>query len=272
VYGGKGANQAVAAARLGSAVTFVGSVGKDQYGDQIRLNLVSDGIDVRYLSIADGHATGAAGIVVDSSGNNYIAVASGANHAVSPAQIDNARSVIESANVVLLQMEISAPANRRVVEIASGANVPVILNFAPARIGEFEIDGRIAGLIVNETEAAEISGMVCQTVADAYNVASHLLSMVGSFVVVTLGKAGAVLADGSGAAHVPAYEIVPVDATAAGDVFCGCLAVEIARGSDLRNSCNFANAAAALSVTRPGAQPSIPTRQALEEFLRTAHA
>lgn len=266
--GGKGANQAVAAARAGGAVAFVGRVGDDVFGEQARENLRQDAIAIGHLATDPESSTGIALIFVDDTGENSIAVASGANAGVSVADVDAARDLIATAGVLLMQLEIPLPAVAAAVRIAAAHRVPIILNPAPARSLDAELLQHVGILTPNETEAERLTGIRVHDPDTAAAAARALLRCGIQRVSVTMGARGAYVADETGGAMVPAFAVAAVDATGAGDVFNGALAVALTEEMGLLDAVRFANAAAALSVTRRGAQPSAPRRLEIDDFLR----
>lgn len=267
--GGKGANTAVAAARTGrrTRTRFITALGDDAPGEALLRSFAGDGIDTSAVKRVAGLRTGCALILVDASGNNAIAVAPGANAALAPADIDAAETMLTSASMVVMQMEIPTATVRHVLARCAAASVPVLLNYAPVRDRSVEVDGKLHGLVVNETEAAQLTGLAVSDVTSARRAAETLLARGPRFVVVTLGSAGAVLSAEGGSRHVPAFPVDVVDTTAAGDTFCGALAVALVEGQPLPEATRFAAAAAAVSVTRLGAQPSVPTRDEVEAML-----
>lgn len=261
--GGKGANQAVAAARAGGQVVYVAAVGADAFGKQLVEAWSADGIDVSRVKVCEGVSCGTALIIYDGQGDNYLAVAPGANDHVLPADVDAARSLIEGAGAVVLQNEIPAETTARAMELAGECGVPAIFNYAPFRGGQISIDRELAVLVVNETEAAGLLGGEGEPEA----MARALAARGPNTVIVTLGAEGSlVLVEGS-ALRVGAFPVAPVDTTAAGDTYCGALAVARTEGADWTEAVQFASAAAALCVTKAGAQPSIPKRAEIESFL-----
>ncbi len=267
-FGGKGANQAVAAARAGAQTTFVTCLGDDVYAPIMLDNFKRDGIITDWILRLPNFATGSALIMVDCIGQNFIAVAPGANYALEPVHIDNGTDLIQRSAMLVMQMEIPVSTTLHILEIAARFGTPVLFNYAPAHSHEIPISSQIHGLIVNEIEASGLTGLPVETLDQAAEAAKMLLAKGPKLVVLTLGAEGAYVASAEFQAHVPTYKVTPVDTTAAGDVFCGALAVALVEGKPLREAVQFANAASALSVTRMGAQPSIPLRTAIDAFLR----
>jgi ribokinase len=266
--GGKGANQAVAAARAGADVTFIARVGDDLFGEQAVEGFVGDGIDVGHVTRDPGAPSGVALIFVDNRGENSIAVASGANANLTPADIASASDVIASCDVLVMQLETPLETVAAAAAVAAENGVRVILNPAPARPLGDDILRNVSVLTPNESETELLTGVSVDG-EEAAASAGGLLSTRGvDTVLITLGARGAfVLGSGKGTL-VPGFEVEAVDTTAAGDVFNGALAVALAEGRPLTEAVTFANAAAALSVTRLGAQPSAPTRDQIDDFLR----
>ncbi len=266
-FGGKGANQAVAAARAGAGVAFLTCLGDDAYAQQQRENFERDRIDLRHTRFVSGQWSGTALILVDAEGRNSIAVAPGANDLVTTDQIDRASGLIAGARVLVVQNEIPARATRHAVEAAHRAGVTTLLNYAPVRDGSIELDAAVSLLVVNETEAAELTGMAEVTPQTAADAARRLHSRGPAVVIVTLGAAGVCVIDRGDVWTLEAMKVKPLDTTAAGDTFCGALAACLAARTPLKEAVRFASGAAALSVTRSGAQPSIPHRSEVEAFL-----
>jgi len=265
--GGKGANQAVAAARAGGQVVFVARVGADSFGDQAIAGFTADGIDTRYIVRDENAASGVACIFVDRNGQNSIAVASGANMRLRPSDLHAAEGVIADAAVVLLQLEIPLETVDVAVDIAAAHGVPVILNPAPAQPLQDDLLRKIAILTPNEIEAGMLTGIRVTDEASAKKAALALCGRGVAMVVVTLGDRGSLLCGRDQIISIPAFPVKAVDTTAAGDVFNGALAVCLAEGQSIHDAVRFASAAAAISVTRLGAQPSAPTRPEIERFL-----
>jgi len=266
--GGKGANQAVGAARAGGDVVFVSCVGDDGYGEQVIASLRQDGIDTRFVSREPGVATGTALIMVGGAGQNYLAVAPGANYRLTPAHVDRAREAISGAAIVISQCEILPETLDHVIALGAELGKPVMLNLAPARPVSAASLARLAYLSVNEIEAEFLTGLKVATERDVETAAEALLEKGRNTATLTLGARGAYVAGaGVSGSLVPGFAVDAVDTTAAGDVHCGALAVALVEGKPLLEAARFANAAAALSVTKLGAQPSAPKREDIEALL-----
>lgn len=265
--GGKGANQAVAAARAGARVCFVTKLGRDFFANLAVENLQKEGISTEYVSFAENQHTGAALIIVEESGENMIAVAIGANASLHPSEVDRAESAIARSDILLLQLECSMEANEQAIRIARRHGVRVILNPAPGRPLPAELLRQIDILTPNETEAQAISGIPVTGPESARDAAVSLIAMGTKTVIVTLGKAGAFVASKDISCLVPTPQVSAVDTTGAGDAFNGALATALAEGQDLLEAVRFANHAAALSVTRVGTAPAMPSRREIDEFL-----
>lgn len=267
VYGGKGANQAVAAARAGGNVAFVNCVGEDAYTPQMVVNYINDGIDTQYVFPENGISSGHALIMIGGQGMNYISVSPGANYRLTPEKINQAMPVIDEAAMIVMQFEIPEETIRHVTAIAHKKNIPVLWNVAPARSFDFSLLPKINILVLNEVEAGFLSGMLVKTETDAEIAAGKLIGIGVEKVIITLGSGGALAVTGDGKVSVPAFTVEAIDTTAAGDTFCGSLAVALVEGKSLKEALIFASAAAAISVTRMGAQPSAPYRNEIEDFL-----
>lgn len=273
--GGKGANQAVAAARLArerGAVGLIGCVGPDAYGDELTNVLADEGIVLDGLVRARTHATGVAVITVDDQGENTIVVAGGANRRLTEARIDQGESLFRSARVVLLQLEIPTASVAHAIEHARGSGARIVLNAAPvpARGLDESLLRAVDVLIVNEHEAAHLVGEDDR--GTVKYLAGRLREMGPKHIIVTQGRDGAVFTStGQRLERLPAFRINAVDTTAAGDAFCGALAVALAEGgpeTSMREAVRFASAAGALAATKPGAQPSLPTRAEVDAMIK----
>lgn len=269
VGGGKGANQAIAAARQGAAVRFVGAVGDDDFGRSALADLHANGVDTSLVLVAPDAATGVAGIFVDAQGANSIVLAPGANHVLSVAQVEAAAGAIASSSYLVCQLETPLDSVVRAIEIAHGAGVKVVFNPAPAGPLPERLLPMVDYLVVNETEAAQLSGLRVDSPADAAQAARALRQCGAGAVLLTMGEAGVAVCDAAGDCLVPAVKVQPVDTTAAGDTFVGALTVALAQGKPLLAATREAQCAAALAVTRVGAQTSIPTRAELQQFIES---
>ncbi len=265
--GGKGANQAVAAARAGGRVTFVARVGDDVFGERALANFRTDGIDAGFVFRTPGTSSGVALINVDERGENAISVASGANAALTVVDLEKARPAFETAGIVLLQLESPLAVVVETIRRAKAVGVPVILNPAPARLLDDGLLSLVSFLTPNEHEAALLAGIPVEIESGAREAAARLRARGAGCVIITLGDQGAFASSAEFEGPVPAFKVDPVDTTAAGDVFNGALAVSLAEREPLAQALRFASAAAAISVTRFGAQPSAPTRSEIEAFL-----
>ena len=267
VYGGKGANQAVVAARAGGKVAFVNCVGQDAYTPQMVQNYKNDGIDTRFVFQEENIASGHALIMIDQAGNNIISVAPGANNLLTPSKIDKALSIINEAAMIVMQFEIPEETIKYVIDLANQKNIPVLWNVAPARPFDFSYIPKVNILVLNEVEAGFLADMPVENEADAEKAAEKLVKMGVEKVIITLGSQGAFVLTKDEKVSVPSFKVNAVDTTAAGDTFCGAFAVALVEGKSLKESLRFASAAAAISVTRIGAQPSAPTREEIDLFL-----
>ena len=267
--GGKGANQAVAAARCGGRVKLVANVGTDSFGSQAITNFQADGIDTTHVFQDAGAPSGIALIMVSEAGENSIAVAPGANHRLSPANIDELRSIIHEASILLIQLEIPLETVEKAIEIAHKHKVKTILNPAPACKLSDALLAQVSIITPNESEAALLTGIQVHNEPDAIEAGKQLIQRGVGIAIITLGAQGAMLVNADGAQKVSTYSLNPIDTTAAGDTFNGALAVALSEGKNLLQAVQFANAAAALSVTRMGAQPSVPQRSEVEQLLNT---
>jgi len=265
--GGKGANQAVAAARLGATVAMVGRVGNDAFARLLLDNLAAAGVDHTSVIQDSGAATGVALIVVDAAGQNSIVVASGANMRLSPADVETAETAIASADVLLLQLETPLETATRAAQIAHAHGVTVILNPAPAQPLPPALLSLVDVLVPNESETALLTGLPIDSRARVEAAAGALRKSGVGAVILTLGERGALLAQAGGTQAFPAFMVMAVDTTAAGDAFMGGLAVALAEGQSLAEGIRWGNAAGALAASQLGAQPSLPTRRAVEKFL-----
>jgi ribokinase len=266
VSGGKGANQAVAAARLGAQVSMIGCVGSDAYGEALRGALLAERIDCQAVSTVDG-SSGVALIVVDDSSQNSIVIVPGANGALTAEAIDRFDSVMLAADVLICQLEVPDASVGHALKRGRELGKTVILNPAPAsRPLPPDWYASIDYLIPNESEASALTGLVVDSLETAQAAATRLIAMGAGKVIITLGAQGSLFADGQRFEHFPAPEVKAVDTTAAGDTFVGGFAAALAEGKDEVQAIRFGQVAAALSVTRAGAQPSIPALSDVQAF------
>lgn len=263
--GGKGANQAVAAARAGGRVSFIARVGQDAYGRAAIAGWRRDGIDTRRILRDPKQPSGTALIFVAANGENSIAVASGANAALTPRDIRASPTAFRDARVLLVQLETPLETVRAAIDEARKAGARVILNPAPAQALPRDVLRAVSVITPNETEAALLTNIPVKDIASAKAAARSLRHRGVETVVITLGRRGALVATADGETIVKGFAVKPVDTTAAGDVFNGALAVALAENQPLQRAVRFANAAAALSVTKKGAQSSAPGRNAIEK-------
>ncbi len=266
--GGKGFNQATAAARLGAEVTLVGSVGADPFGEMLLRATENEGIDSRFVTKRTDTGTGVATIVIEPDGDNSIIVIPRANMALTTAEIDAAADAIANADVLLLQLETSIAASEHAAAIAKAHGTTVILNPAPAQPLPDSLLTHVDILTPNQSETELLSKMQVSNDEEARNAAAVLRARMAntetSTVVLTLGKRGALILTATTSESVPARAVEAVDTTGAGDAFCGALATALASGETLHTAIGFANAAGAAAVTVVGATPSMPTREKVE--------
>lgn len=272
IPGGKGANQAVAAARQGADVRFIGAVGDDGFGDFSQQSLSADGISLTHLSRIPGVATGVAGILVEDNGSNSIVLAAGANASLTPAHIDAAAADIRSAQILLCQLETPLNTVTQAIATARAAGVKVILNPAPAQDLSPELLAQVDYLILNETEAGQLSGIAVTDNASAQAASEKLMAMGVGQVLLTMGGHGALITQPGHSQFIPAIRVDVVDTTAAGDTFVGAFAVGIANGLSLLEASQEAQYTAALTVTKLGAQTSIPQRAEVLAFMAARKA
>lgn len=266
-FGGKGANQAVGAARAGGDVWLVNCVGDDPFGSLLIENLRQSGVHVEHVRLEKGVASGAALIMVGGAGENYISIAPGANFHLTPSMLAALEPLLREAGMVLMQYEIPPEMLYASIDKAYSMGIPVMFNLAPARLFEPAYLPKIKYLVVNETEAQSLCGFPVDTPRKVEYAASTLIAKGVETVVITLGAQGAYLASKDLQKAIPAFHVEAVDTTAAGDIFCGALAVAIVEGNSLVDAARFASAASAISVTRIGAQPSAPSRDEIDQFL-----
>lgn len=269
--GGKGANQAVGAARAakpGTQVTFIAKVGKDVFGDQAIAGFKKDKIQTDYIFRDSKNPSGVALIFVAEDGKNSIGVASGANATLSPGDVKKAAQAIKSADILVLQLETPLETVQAAIEIADQAEVPVILNPAPAQKLPPKILQKVTILTPNEIEAETLTGIAVKNKTTAAQAAKILHDQGVPIVIVTLGAKGAYLSTPALKEMIKPFKVKALDTTAAGDIFNGSLAAALSEGTGLLEAVHFASAAAALSVTKLGAQPSAPRRREINELLK----
>lgn len=267
--GGKGANQAVAAARYGNRVVFVAKTGNDLFGERVRSSLREDDIVTDYVSIDPLHPSGVALITIDARAENCIVVASGANMYLSTADVDAAREEISAADVVLMQLESPIETVTYAARMAAEAGVKVVLNPAPAPDKPLpeELMRSLYLITPNRSEASRLSGIEVKDLASARAAAKAILDRGPQSVIITLGGDGSLVYDGQEFTFIEATKVEAVDTTAAGDTFNGVLATMVAEGCGLVDAAREASVAAAISVTRMGAQPAAPTRSEVDAVM-----
>lgn len=264
--GGKGANQAVAAARLGGDVKFLTCVGEELTGHVLEGKFKEDGIDTSMMKFSKENPTGTALIYVADDGENCIAVAPGANNDISPEDMDAAEAEIAKADYLLLQLEIPMATVQRAVELAHKHGVKAIINPAPMAAIPSETLSKLYAITPNETEAEKLTGVKISSEEDAYKAAEALLAMGVQNAIITLGSTGSILCNAQERFLVPARKVKAVDTTAAGDVYNGALVAALSEGKAFRDAMCFATLASSISVTRLGAQPSVPARSEVNEL------
>jgi ribokinase len=265
--GGKGANQAVAAARLGARVSMVTRVGQDVFGEQLLANLRAHGIDVSHAVVDQERPSGVASIVVDDHARNSILVVPGANHGLSAEDVRAAAAVIESADLLLCQLEVPLETVREALRLARSAGVRTLLNPAPASTLPDDVLRLTDLCIPNENELGLLTGLPIADVAQTTRAAQALRARGPGLVIVTLGERGALVVDSQAAERFPALPVAAVDTSGAGDAFIGALAVFLAQQMSLPDAVRRANAVAGLAVTAVGTQTALPTAAQLAAFL-----
>ncbi|HLF36077.1 MAG TPA: ribokinase [Cyclobacteriaceae bacterium] len=268
VFGGKGANQAVGAARAGGLVTFVTCLGNDYNAFAMISNFKKDKINVDHIIKENGIACGTALIMIGSHGENYISVAPGANYRLTKEMIDQIIPLIAEASLVMLQYEILPETLEYIIEKCHKSAKAVMLNLAPARNISHVSLKRTKYLVVNETEAQFLSGMPIIDTGNIGQALKVLKNLGPEIVIITLGENGSFIQTPSETFKVPAFRVNAVDTTAAGDVYCGTLAAALSEEKNLHEAVTMASAAAAIAVTRMGAQPSAPYRNEIDEFIK----
>lgn len=266
-FGGKGANQAVAAGRSGANIAFIACTGDDDTGERVRKQLASDNIDVLPVSVVEGESTGVALIFVNAEGENVIGIHAGANAALTTERVEAQRAIISGADALLMQLESPVESVLAAAKIAHENHTTVVLNPAPARVLSDELLALVDIITPNETEAEKLTGIRVENDDDAARAAGALHDKGIGTVIITLGSRGVwVSANGEGR-RVPGFKVKAIDTIAAGDTFNGALVTALLEGRALDEAIRFAHAAAAIAVTRKGAQPSVPWRKEIDEFL-----
>ena len=265
--GGKGANQAVAAARLGAAVSMIGCLGDDAFGEAMRASLKNDGVGISAVRSVAGQHTGTALITVAPEGGNTIVLAPGANGAAGAPELHALEVLLPQAGLLLLQLEVPLETVRGALALAAEHQVPAILDPAPARMLPKDVLQLVAVLTPNEVEAAQLTGLTVNSPGEAAVAARSLHKAGAGAVVVTLGALGCYYLTEEEQRFMPGFKINAVDTVAAGDAFNGALAVALSEERPWREAIRFATAAGALTATRPGAQPALPSRAEVEAFL-----
>jgi ribokinase len=265
--GGKGANQAVAAVRLGADVTMVGKVGSDPFGDDFLYTLKNEGIKTANILRDTRYPTGVGSITLEENGNNRIVVVPGANLHYNSSELDNIKSLFHNAELLMVQLEMDLNMIEKAVAYAAEVQVPVILNPAPAQRLSDDLLKNVSYLTPNESEVEILTGIKVLTLEDAENAGKVLLNKGVQNVIITLAEKGSLIVNRKETVHVPSLKVKPVDTVAAGDSFNGALAVGIVNGRPLKDAVEYANAVGAITVTREGAIPSLPTKLEVEEFL-----
>jgi ribokinase len=266
VPGGKGANQAAAAAKLGGDTAMVGRVGGDAFGPALIENLARQGVNTEEIVLDEETSSGVAVIVVDDAGENRIVISAGANGRVGTSDIDRVEGLLRVAKFLILQLEIPLEVVEYAIEKAAAHPVNVILNPAPASPVSPEVLGRVDWLVPNETEAKLLTGLDVSDLSSAEKAALQFLEYGVSRVIITLGERGALLMTDEAATHVTTRRVEVVDTTAAGDAFIGALAVALVKGVSQLDAVRYAAAAGTLAVTKFGAQTSLPTAEEVQVF------
>ncbi|EIX1532739.1 ribokinase [Cronobacter sakazakii] len=267
-FGGKGANQAVAAGRSGADIAFIACVGEDDIGERIRQQLSLDNIDVEPVSAVTGESTGVALIFVNGEGENVIGIHAGANAALTPERVNQQREKIANARALLMQLESPVESVIAAARIAHENQTTVILNPAPARALSDDLLALVDIITPNETEAEKLTGVKVVDDDSAAQAAAVLHQKGIETVIITLGSRGVWLSVNGEGQRVPGFRVKAVDTIAAGDTFNGALMTALLEGTPMLEAIRFAHAAAAIAVTRPGAQPSVPWRDEIDAFLQ----
>lgn len=271
-FGGKGANQAVAAGRSGADISFIACVGDDDIGERVRKQLASDHIDTQPIEAIKDTTTGVALIFVNAEGENVIGIDAGANKAVTPEYLDRYKERVIGASALLMQLESPLETVIAAAKIAKDNGTQVILNPAPACELPDELLARVDIITPNETEAEKLTGIKVESHADAARAANALHDKGIATVIITLGSKGVWLSQQGEGKLMAGFRVKAVDTIAAGDTFNGALITALLEGKSMDTAVRFAHAAAAIAVTRPGAQPSVPWRKEIDDFLTQQEA
>lgn len=266
-FGGKGANQAVAAGRSGANIAFIACTGDDDTGERVRKQLASDNIDVAPVSVVAGESTGVALIFVNAEGENVIGIHAGANAALTKERVEAQRAIIAGAEALLMQLESPVESVLAAAKIAHENHTTVVLNPAPARVLSDELLALVDIITPNETEAEKLTGIRVENDDDAARAARALHDKGIGTVIITLGSRGVWASVNGEGRRVPGFKVKAIDTIAAGDTFNGALVTAQLEGKRMDEAIRFAHAAAAIAVTRKGAQPSVPWRKEIDEFL-----
>lgn len=266
-FGGKGANQAVAAGRSGANIAFIACTGDDDTGERVRNQLASDNIDTAPVSVVEGESTGVALIFVNAEGENVIGIHAGANAALTTERVEAQRGIIAGAEALLMQLESPVESVLAAAKIAHENHTTVVLNPAPARVLSDELLALVDIITPNETEAEKLTGIRVENDDDAARAARALHEKGIGTVIITLGSRGVWASVNDEGRRVPGFKVKAIDTIAAGDTFNGALVTALLEGKAMDDAIRFAHAAAAIAVTRKGAQPSVPWRKEIDEFL-----
>lgn len=266
-FGGKGANQAVAAGRSGANIAFIACTGDDDTGERVRKQLASDNIDIAPVSVVAGESTGVALIFVNAEGENVIGIHAGANAALTTERVEAQREIIANAEALLMQLESPVDSVLAAAKIAHENHTTVVLNPAPARVLSDELLALVDIITPNETEAEKLTGIRVENDDDAARAAHALHDKGIDTVIITLGSRGVWASVNGEGRRVPGFKVKAIDTIAAGDTFNGALVTSLLEGKRMDDAIRFAHAAAAIAVTRKGAQPSVPWRKEIDEFL-----
>ncbi|EKS6354390.1 ribokinase [Enterobacter hormaechei] len=266
-FGGKGANQAVAAGRSGANIAFIACTGDDDTGERVRKQLASDNIDIAPVSVVAGESTGVALIFVNAEGENVIGIHAGANAALTTERVEAQRGIIAGAEALLMQLESPVESVLAAAKIAHENHTSVVLNPAPARVLSDELLALVDIITPNETEAEKLTGIRVENDDDAARAALALHDKGIGTVIITLGSRGVWASVNGEGRRVPGFKVKAIDTIAAGDTFNGALVTALLEGKTMDDAIRFAHAAAAIAVTRKGAQPSVPWRKEIDEFL-----